>query len=460
MELIATIWDNVFWLLILLTPLIFIHELGHFSVARLCGVRIDVFSIGFGPELFGWTDSKGTRWKFSAVPLGGYVKMFGEHMLEPDEDGNIRQLTAEEKAVSFQEKRLAQRIAVVAAGPGANYLFAIVVMAVMFSTFGERYTPPEVGLVVAGSSAENSGFRPGDMILSVDGGEIQSFEQFGQIVQFNPGRELRVTVLRAGVELDLAVIPEPREIDGIDGATHTVGSLQIAPFLPSEIGDVMNDSAAEEAGLRPGDMIVELDGARIDRFDQLQEIIRGAADRRLRVVVIRDGGEMVLTVTPEPLLEKQADGTEITIGRLGVTASSRTVMIRHNPVKAVWRGVTESVNVSGKMLSALGQIVVGERESKELGGPIMIAKVSSKFADLGWIAFLDFMVLISINLGLINLLPIPVLDGGHLFFYMAEAIRGRPVGDKVQEISYKIGLALVISLMIFVTMNDLLHRVF
>lgn len=460
MELFATIWDNVLWFLILLTPLIFIHELGHFLVARLCGVRVDVFSIGFGPELFGWTDAKGTRWKFSAVPLGGYVKMFGEHVLEPDEDGNVRQLTAEEKAVSFQEKRLAQRIAVVAAGPGANYLFAIVVMAVMFSTIGERFTPPQVGLVAHESSTGNSGFQSGDLILSVDGDDIESFEQFGQIVQFNPRRELRVTVLRDGAEINLAITPEPREIDGIDGSTHTVGSLNITPLIPSEIGEVRKGSAADEAGLEPGDRIVELDGAQIDRFDQLQKIIRAAADRPLRMVVIRDGREMTLAVTPKPVSEKQADGTAITIGLLGVTASSRTVMVRHSPVKAVWRGVTESVDVSGKMLSALGQIVVGARESKELGGPIMIAKVSSKFADLGWIAFLDFMVLISINLGLINLLPIPVLDGGHLFFYLAEGIRGRPVGDRIQEISYKIGLALVISLMIFVTMNDLLHRVF
>ena len=460
MELIATIWNNVLWFLILLTPLIFIHELGHFSVARLCGVRVDVFSIGFGPELFGWNDRTGTRWKFSAIPLGGYVKMFGEHMLEPDEDGNVRQLTAEEKAVSFQEKRLAQRAAIVAAGPGANYLFAIVVMAVMFVTLGERFTPPEIGRVVAGSFAQEAGFKPGDLILTVDGDEIESFEQFVRIVKFSPGRELPVTVLRDGVMVNLTAVPQPIEVDGIDGSTQTVGNLQVTPFLPAEIGDVIAGSAAEEAGLKPGDRMIELDGAPIERFDQLQDIIRGAAGRRLRVVVRRDGANLSLEVTPKAVQEKSADGTVETIGRLGVTASSRTVLVRHGPATAIWRGVAISVDISGKMLSALGQIVVGERESKELGGPIMIAKVSSKFADLGWIAFLDFMVLISVNLGLINLLPIPVLDGGHLFFYLAEGIRGRPVADRIQEFSYKIGLALVISLMIFVTVNDLLHRVF
>ncbi len=460
MEIFASFWDNLFWFLILLTPLIFVHELGHFSVARLCGVRVDVFSIGFGPELFGWTDRKGTRWKFSAFPLGGYVKMFGEHVLEPDGDGNVRKLTAEEKAVSFQDKSLGRRTAIVAAGPGANYLFAIVVMAVMFVMLGERFTPPEIGRVVPGTAAEEAGFKAGDLILTADGDEIESYEQFDGIVKFSPGQTMLVTVLRDGVEVTLTVVPQPVEIDAIDGSTQTIGNLQITRFIPAEINDVMGDSAAEEAGLQPGDRIIELDGAPIERFDQLQDIIRGAAGRRLRMVVRRDGGDLSLEVTPKSVQEKSPDGTVTTIGRLGVTASSRTVLVKHGPATALWRGVTSSVDISVITLRAVGQMLVGARDAKELGGPIMIAKVSSKIADRGAIAFLELMVLISINLGLINLLPIPVLDGGHLFFYLAEGIRGRPVADKVQEYSYKIGLALVISLMIFVTVNDLVHRVF
>lgn len=455
MELIATIWDNVFWFLILLTPLIFIHEMGHFSVARMCGVRIDVFSIGFGRELFGWTDRKGTRWKFSMIPLGGYVKMFGEHVLEADEDGNTRQLTAEEKAVSFQDKSLAQRAAIVAAGPAANYLFAIIVLAAMFATVGERFTPPEVGLVVTGSAADEAGYKPGDEILSVNGGDIESFEQFIEIVRLNPGRTLTVKVLRDGAEVNLTAVPRSVEYEG-----SVYGELQILPVLSSEIGGVMVGGAAEEAGLKTGDRIVELDGAPIERFEQFKEIIEGAAGRRLRMLVRRDGSVLPIEITPRAELVKSADGTDKMVGRIGVQASSSFVFVQHGPAKAVWRGAKRTVDISGKTLGVLGQILVGERESKELGGPIMIAMVSSKVADLGWLAFLEFMVLISINLGLINLLPIPVLDGGHLFFYLAEAIRGRPVADNVQEYSYKIGLALVISLMVFVMINDLFYRVF
>jgi regulator of sigma E protease len=452
MEFLADFGDGLFWFLILLTPLIFVHEMGHFWVARRCGVRVEVFSIGFGPEIYGWNDRHGTRWKISAVPLGGYVKMFGEHLLEPDESGNVRALTLEEKSVSFQEKRLGQRAAIVAAGPAANYLFAMVVLTIMFMTLGQISTPPDIGRVAPDTAAAAAGLETGDYIMAVDGDEIESYEQFNRIVRMSLDQPLQITVRRAGAEIELSAVPRPLDIGGIE-----VGDLGTVPYIPAKIGEVMPGSAAEEAGFFAGDWIESIDGEPVELFDDLRRIVQVAPDRPLRVVVRRDGVEVEVTVTPRPVEMDAADGTKVVIGQLGVRSESRSVLVKYGPIEAVGMGVWEPIRLSGMMLSGLGRIVVGALSSKQLGGPIMIAQESSKRAGSGWAGFIGFMALISINLGLINLLPIPVLDGGHLMFYAAEAVRGRPVGEKAQEYSFKIGLALVISLMIFVTVNDLLR---
>ena len=454
MEFFASFWVGLFWFLVLLTPLIFVHEMGHFLVARWCGVRIDVFSIGFGKEIFGWNDRHGTRWKFSMIPLGGYIKMFGEHVLEPDEDGNVRELTAAEKAVSFQNKRLLHRTAIVAAGPGANYLFAMVVLAIMFGSIGEPVTPPVIGYIVPDSPAAEAGFENKDRVLAVDGDAIESYEQFLRSIRLSPGRTIQVTVLRDNYRIELDAIPEPREFDSI-----TIGVLGAAAFLPAQIAEVVADSAAADAGLEPGDRILAIDDAPIELFEEMRRIVVDAPGQPLRALVLRDGAELEVTFTPRPREVTAEDGSVSITGLLGVTAASSTALVRHDPLSAIRLGGMEPIILTGQMLQGLGRIISGAVPSEELGGPIMIAQLSSKQASYGLVSFIKFMVLISINLGLINLLPIPVLDGGHLMFYAAEAVRGRPVGEKAQEYSFKIGLALVISLMIFVTVNDFLHRV-
>jgi regulator of sigma E protease len=350
--------------LVLLTVLVFVHEYGHYWVARRCGVRIEVFSIGFGPELFGWTDKGKTRWKVSAIPLGGYVKMFGEGAYSGGGAGGTP-MTDEDRAESFSHKSLGKRAAVVFAGPAANYLFAIIVLAGLFMTIGQPHTPATVGTVVEGSAAEAAGIRPGDEFLSIDGTEVELFRDVQRIV-----------VLRPQQPLD--------------------------------------------------------------------------------IVLLRDGKKIALTVTPSASEHTDVSGNTSRIGRLGVTQRAGEY-VRSGPLDAVWDAANETVNLTVDTLTAVGQIFAGQRSLEELGGPVRIGQLSGDTARHGIVPFISFMALLSVNLGLINLFPIPMLDGGHLLFYGIEALRGKPLGERAQEIGFRIGLVVVLGLMLFVTFNDLVN---
>ena len=367
MDLMQLAWGYVVPFLILLTALVFVHEMGHYLVARWCDVRVEVFSIGFGPEIFGYTAKSGTRWKFSAIPLGGYVKMFGESQPVTDRRDARTKLSDDQLAVSFYNKRLSQRAAIVFAGPFANYLFAIALFAAMFMTFGQAFTPTDIGKVTEGGAAQRAGFKAGDIIREIDGTEIERFQQIQRIVRMSPGIPLSVTVERDGKPLELMVTP--KVVDQTD------------PF-----------------------------------------------------------------------------GNPQRIGQLGIQRTSEDrVLIRHDPFTAVWRASVESIVLTGSIFKAIGQIISGTRTTKELGGPLRIAKMTGDMWQIGLAGVLSLAALLSINLGLINLFPIPMLDGGHLMFYAFEAIRGKPLGERAQEYGFRIGIALVLALMVFVTWNDLVQ---
>jgi regulator of sigma E protease len=351
--------------LIVLTVLVFVHELGHYLVARWNGVRVEVFSIGFGPELFGWNDRTGTRWKFSAIPLGGFVKMFGDADPASMPGDALQDMTDREKEFSFHHKRLPQRAAVVAAGPVANFLFAILVFAGLFATVGQPFTSREVGQVQPGSAAEKSGIKPGDFIVAIDGRPVDRFEEVQRAVRFNPGVPMKITLSRDGQERSVEVTPQPTELTDRFGYRHQIGLLGISA--------------------------------------------------------------------------KGAD------------------YVRRDPVSAIGQAVQETLNVTTGTLEAVWQMIIGLRTTDELGGPLRIAQLSGAVAQGGIVPLLGFMALLSVNLGLINLFPIPVLDGGHLLFYAAEAIRGKPLGQRAQEYGFRLGLALVLTLMVFATWNDLVH---
>lgn len=357
--------DYILPFLVVLTVLVFVHELGHYLVARRAGVRIEVFSIGFGPELFGWNDRSGTRWKFSAVPLGGYVKMFGDAGPASLPGESVGEMTAAERAVSFHHKRLFQRIAVVAAGPIANFIFAMLLLAGLFATVGQPFTPPQVGRVEPGSAAAAAGIRAGDIFVAIDGAPIERFEDVQRWVRLNTGAPMRITLKRGGQEVTVTATPK------------------------------------------------------ITRF-------------------------------------KDRFGNQHAIGLLGVERSGITY-IRRNPADALWRATQETANLTSGTLEAVWQMVIGARPADELGGPLRIAQMSGEVAQNGIVALLWFMAVLSVNLGLINFFPIPVLDGGHLLFYAAEAIRGRPLGQRAQEYGFRLGFALVLTLMVFATWNDLVH---
>ena len=358
--------------LFVLTVVVFVHEFGHFLVARWCGVAVKTFSIGFGPEIAGFTDRHGTRWRLSWIPLGGYVKFIDDENAASAGHKSLEQLSPEDRKRSFQGKSLGQRAAVVAAGPIANFIFAILIFTAIFALFGERITAAKVDIVNPGSAAERAGFLPGDRVISIDGQTIGSFSEMQRIVGTSPDQPLHFVVDRGGKTVEITATPERKEIT--------------------------------------------------DHF-----------------------------------------GNVIRLGLLGIQRSASPddwTLKRHDPVTAFGMAVKECYFVISRSLGYLYDVVTGREAADQLGGPIRIAQVSGQVATAGFVALLNLAAIISVSIGLLNLFPIPMLDGGHLLFYSIEAIRGRPLSESTQEIGFRIGLAFVLMLMIFATWNDLIHLKF
>jgi len=349
--------------LLLLGPLVTIHELGHYLVGRWFGVRADVFSIGFGKELAGWTDKRGTRWKLCALPLGGYVQFAGDMNPASQPDAEWLKLPAEERNCCFQAKPLWQRALIVLAGPLANFVFAIGILAAFLMAYGQVVASPTIGKVEAGSVAAAAGLRSGDRIEAIDGRPVEAFGDIARLVAPHPGEALDV------------------------------------------------------------------------------ELVRGGETRTVEIVAARKA-------------ERDEFGNEFVRGYFGIGPSAIEVL-PVGPLEAVGLAVGQTRDMVSMMVTGIGQIVTGQRSVEELGGPLKIAKFSGEQLSLGWRAFVAFAAFISINLGFINLLPIPVLDGGHLAFYAAEAIRRKPASPKSQEWAFRTGIAFVVALMLFVTINDL-----
>jgi len=356
--------------LFVLTIVVFFHELGHFLVARWCGIKVLAFSIGFGPEIVGFNDRYGTRWKIAAVPLGGYVKFFGDDNAGsvPDREA-AAQMTEEEKRDSFVYQPVGSRAAVVAAGPIANFLLAIAIFSGIFMVVGKQTTTARVDTVQANSAAQRAGFQPGDLVLSINGQTIESFSDMQRIVSVNAGEPLEVTVERGGVPVTLKAVPELREFKDNFGNVNRLGVLGIS------------------RSMAPGDIKTEKAG----------------------------------------------------------------------PLKAVLWGAQETWFVVGRTLSYIGGVFSGRESADQLGGPIRIAQVSGQVATAGFTALMNLAAVLSVSIGLLNLFPIPLLDGGHLLFYGIEAVRGKPLSERAQEVGFRVGLAIVVMLMIFATFNDLSH---
>ena len=372
-SILSFLWNPILTFLIGITILVFVHEFGHYIVARWCKVRVEIFSVGFGKEIFGWTDKNGTRWKIASIPLGGYVKMFGEGdaIIRDEDSQSEREMTEAERKVSFYHKRLSHRAYIVAAGPAINFIFAILAFAILFFAVGVP-TPVNdkqlsvVGSVLPNSPAYHSGFSAGDKILAINGNDILYFAELKKIVEASAGQKLSVKILRGKKEKILNVIPKPTDIK-IDGQYKKVGRLGIT-------GD-------------PGEL----------------------------------------------------------------------VNIKQGFSEALLNGCVKTYEFSKRILVFVGNIFIGKESTSELGGILRIADISGKVADQGFANYISFLAILSINLGLINLFPIPMLDGGHLAFYLFEALRGKPLAEKTQEYGLRVGFALVIALFLFVTWNDFIN---
>jgi regulator of sigma E protease len=460
MDFLSPLWNYILPFLVILSILVFVHEWGHYSVARRCGVKVEAFSIGFGPELFGRTDRHGTRWKFCAIPLGGYVKMFGEGETAGEKEGN-RKLTEAEKAVSFHHKRVGQRAAIVFAGPFVNYVFAVIVFAALFATAGQPFTPAVIGALVPGGAAEKAGLMTGDRIVAIDGRRVERFEEVAQVVGIKPGRRIDAVVERAGREVRVEIEPTRRVVRDRRGNETEFGDLGAMRYVAPRAGRVAAGSAAEAAGIRAGDEFVSIDGTPIKTFDDVRRLVQANDGAPLTIALRRaekdKPAEIVrIEVTPRLTEVETADGGKRRIRVLGVSQESEARRVL-DPASALYQAVRETYHLTVSTATAIGQMIAGTRSLKDISGPLRIAEISGDMAQTSLYTFIWFLAFLSLNLCLINLLPIPMLDGGHLMFYGAEALRGRPIGPRAQEYGFKIGLALVLTLMVVATWNDLVH---
>ena len=360
---LSTFYYLVVPFLFVLTIVVFVHELGHFLVARRCGVRILVFSIGFGRELIGFTDRHGTRWKIAAVPLGGYVKFFGdENVASVPDRTSVAAMTDAERNESFFHQSLGERAAIVAAGPIANFILAIVIFAAVFAIYGRPDNVARVDAVEANSAAAAAGFRPGDVVVAIDDHPIRTFTEMQRVVRAHPEQKIQIEIERDGRFLTVSAAPTLKEVPDNFGKVHRFGILGI----------------------------------------------QGPRDR-----------------------------------------------IKVGPLEAIGYGAQETWSIVDETFSYLYRMVTGRESADQLGGPVGIALMSGEAAKLGFDVLIRWVAAISVSIGLLNLFPIPLLDGGHLLFYGLEGVRGRPLSERTQEIGFRIGFAIVLMLLVFATYNDI-----
>ena len=466
-EVIQLLGSNV-WIyggvfIIVLSILVFVHEWGHYIVARLCGVKVEVFSIGFGKELGGFDDKRGTRWKFALIPLGGYVKLFGD--LDPSSAQNIesakkegvplRQLNAEERKVAFFAKPVWQRAAIVIAGPAINYIFAIIILTGLFTFNGQPVTPPTAAAIIGGSSADKYGFKPHDTVISIDDVEMVNFEDIRREMMISLDQERHFVVERNGQIVDIYAKPQKLEQQDRFGFKHSRGMLGlISPRHAIDISNVLKIGSKSYKKDETDKVRKELIRRMGTTFTV--EVTRGESSDVLTVRPLKEYNEALLSKEPKEPKEGEAP-SELNRNLLFIADSKGNTFVEYPPHITFVRALEEAWVVTCSTVQALGQMAMGTRSATELGGVIRIGALAGDMAKQGLVAIILFTALLSINLGLINLFPIPMLDGGHLLFYAVEAVLGRPIPERIQEYAFRFGLVFLVGIMVFANLNDIMQ---
>ncbi len=438
--------------LVTLAVLVAIHEYGHFWVARRCGVYVERFSIGFGKVLLSWRDRQGTEYCIAAIPLGGYVKMLGE------QDGEVPPAQAH---MAFNRKPVLQRIAIVSAGPLANLALAVVAFWGLFLA-GESGRVPIIDTVEERSVAEVAGLEPGQEIVAVDGSPTPTWQalNFRLLDRIGDTGSMHFTAKypesdmlyesEAHIERWLSDQEQPDLLGGLGVTLYT-------PEVPPVVGEVTPDSPAASAGLEPGDQVLTADGVAMPYWRDWVEYVRARPAEAIELTLLRDGEELTSVIRPERLI---ADNGEA-FGRIGVAVSIPEMpphlvrSFQRGPLEALGAAFTRTGELTVFTLKSIQKMLTGLISPSNLGGPITIAKVATASADSGLESYISFLALLSVSLGVLNLLPIPVLDGGHLLFYTVELLAGRPVPEKIQALGYQLGLMMVLGIMLLAIYNDI-----
>lgn len=435
--------------LVTLTLLVGIHEAGHYWVARWSGVKVLRFSIGFGKPLFGWRNRQGTEFSFAPIPLGGYVKMLDER------EG---QVADEDRPFAHNQQSPGKRIAIAAAGPAANFLFAILVFWVI-SLLGTTVARPWVEPVADPSVWSGQWPEQESEITAVDGDAVADWREvhLALLGRLGDTGEIELQLRTpAGVEHQVSY-PVERWLSRVQDPdpVSVLGLRFWQPERPAVVGDLMADGPAAAAGMQPGDRVIEADGEAVSHWQEWVAIVQQRAGQAIPLVVERDGEQLALTVTPEAT--ENDDGS--VVGRVGVYAAPMDMdelyrTVHHGPVEAVGAALRETADITTMTLGFLGKMVTGQASVQNLSGPVSIAQVATDSAGFGLVSFLSFLGLLSISLGILNLLPIPVLDGGHILYYLVELVRGRPLSERTQMIGVQVGIVLLIGVMVIAFTND------
>lgn len=443
--------QKAWWFLVVLGVLVAFHELGHFLAARWVGVRVLKFSLGFGPKVLGRQIGE-TEYLLSAIPLGGYVKLFGEEETEA--------ITSEDRKRSFAHQGLWGKVLIVAAGPGFNFILAYLIFAGWLATGAPLFVPtfrdlsPDIEVMVPGSPADKAGMQVGDRVIQVNGKDISTRTELLDAVAKSNGQTLALVVRREGRTVPLTVTPIPAPAGHVpapaEDGTYYLGIEETPPLVTS----VLHGSPAAAAGLKAGDHVVAIEGQSIYTWSQMTALVKENPRRPLHIEVLRDGQRVPLTVTPSGE-QTTVNGQSVAIGKIGISGPGRSLVRSSSPLMSLYSGLEATWGWTELTTIGIYKMIVGDISSKNIGGPLTIANISGEAAAQGASSVIFLIAILSINLGVLNLLPIPILDGGHLLFFLIEGILRKPLGERQRELAQQVGLVLLVGIMIFAFWNDL-----